>query len=179
MEIANKTTSEETRRILNAANREKPDEADKKALQKLLDEKPELWQKAADLVDSVQKSILNPNIFKTFLSRESYKRKLAELRDNLGWQTASELEKILIEQVCLNWLRINLLEITHQAETYADHTTETELYWDKRLNSAQRRYLRACETLARVRKLLAEAELKECQLQATRTKIARVVSKLK
>ncbi len=32
------------------------------------------------------------------------------MRDNLGWSEASEIERILIEQVCLNWLRLNLLQ---------------------------------------------------------------------
>ncbi len=32
-------------------------------------------------------------------------------------------------------------------------------YWEKRLSSAQRRYLRACETLARVRKLAQASPL--------------------
>jgi hypothetical protein len=32
-------------------------------------------------------------------------------------------------------------------------TLEQGEYWEKRLSAAQRRYLRACETLARVRKL--------------------------
>jgi hypothetical protein len=36
---------------------------------------------------------------------------------------------------------------------------EQGTYWEKRLSSVQRRYLRACETLARVRKLAQAAPL--------------------
>ena len=38
-------------------------------------------------------------------------------------------------------------------KTTESHPTEAGLYWDRRLNSAQQRYLRAVETLARVRRL--------------------------
>jgi hypothetical protein len=33
------------------------------------------------------------------------------------------------------------------------HTLTLGMYWEKRLSAAQRRFTRACETLARVRKL--------------------------
>lgn len=83
--------------------------------------------------------------------QESYRQKLKAMRDGLGWQTASEVEKILIEQICLNWLRLNFVEIVHRVKTAAGVTIDWGIYWDKVLDSAQKRYLRACESLAKVR----------------------------
>lgn len=113
----------------------------------------------------------------SYLTKEIYREKLAALRDNLGWANSSEMEKILIEQVCLNWLRLNLLESVHSTKTTESHSFETGVYWDKRLSSAQRRYLRAVESLAKVRKLLTEAELKEEQARDKRQKSAAVANK--
>ena len=92
------------------------------------------------------------------------------MRDKLGWKDSSQLEKIIIEQVCLNWLRLNALELTHDQKTRESHTLPVGEHWDKLLTQSQKRYLRACESLAKVRKLLAEAELKEQQAQNKRSK---------
>ncbi len=100
------------------------------------------------------------------------------MRDNLGWSAASEIERILIEQICLNWLRLNLLESIHFIKTTGSHSSEHGIYWEKRLSGAQRRYLRACESLAKVRKLLAEAELKEQQARNKRSKSTVMATKL-
>lgn len=100
------------------------------------------------------------------------------MRDKLGWNNSSQLEKIIIEQVCLNWLRLNALELTHDQKTRESHTLAVGEHWDKLLTQAQRRYLRACESLAKVRKLLAEAELKEQQARNKRSKSATVANKL-
>jgi hypothetical protein len=62
---------------------------------------------------------------------------------------------MLIEQIALCWLRLSIVEVRH-----ADHTTSGSIgisqadYWDRALSAAQRRYLRAIESLARVRRLL-------------------------
>jgi hypothetical protein len=121
-----------------------------------------------DLSGRVQRNIVE-KFSDSYLVRESYRQKLAAMRDSLGWNDSTEIEKILIEQGCLNWLRHNFLESVHFEKTQASHSTETGLYWDKILTSAQKRYLRTYESLAKVRKLLAEAELREAQARNKRT----------
>jgi hypothetical protein len=84
---------------------------------------------------------------------ESARAGVDKLKEDLGYADALPLEKLLITQAALCWLRLNLLERTHWVKTYENHSTETGLYWDRRLLTAQRRFTRACESLARVRKL--------------------------
>ncbi len=43
--------------------------------------------------------------------------------------------------------------MTHTKLAFGNHTTSSGSYWDRRLNGAQARYLRASEALARVRPL--------------------------
>ncbi|MET0752669.1 MAG: hypothetical protein ABWZ66_04825 [Pyrinomonadaceae bacterium] len=114
----------------------------------------------------------------SFLMTETTKREIKKMRDGLGYEDASELEKILIEQICANYLRVNLLEAGHAQKTVETHTTEAGLYWDKRLSSAQGRYLRACETLAKVRRLLAEANLRDEQARLKRNQSALMVKEM-
>ena len=79
---------------------------------------------------------------------------LRALRDGLGYPGAPLLEQLLIEHVTLAWLDFDTLQIRYARKTTESHTTEAGLYWDRRLNSAQQRYLRAVEELARVRRLV-------------------------
>ena len=162
-------TDSKSLELFKATNKPKPTEEDKELLQKHFAENPELWKKIANLSGRIQESVVE-KFSESHLVRESYRHKLSAMRDSLGWNDSSEIEKILIEQVCLNWLRHNFMEMVHFEKTQASHNVETGLYWDKILTGAQKRYLRACESLAKVRKLLAEAELKEQQAQSKRNK---------
>jgi hypothetical protein len=76
-----------------------------------------------------------------------------EVQKDLGAETASPLESLLIQQVVLCWLRLNVLEIHYTIMLGDNHQIATGLYYEKRLTAAQKRFTRACETLAKVRKL--------------------------
>jgi hypothetical protein len=170
-------TTNETYDLFKSVNTSNPTDDAKKRLQKCFDEDPKLCQDIADLSGKVEKMITK-KFTDSYLTQEAYRHKLAAMRDSLGWNDSSEIEKILIEQICLNWLRHNFLEFVHFEKTQASHSTETGLYWDKILTGAQKRYLRACESLAKVRKLLAEAELREQQARNKRSKSTAIANQL-
>jgi len=65
------------------------------------------------------------------------------------------MERLLIEQVVLCWLRMFVTEQRYTNIVEGAKLTMREAdFWERRLSAVQRRYLRACETLARVRKLV-------------------------
>jgi len=77
----------------------------------------------------------------------------ATCRD-LGHAESSCLEQLLVEQVALCWLRHNELERRYTKVSSSGVQTIAQAdYWERRLSASQRRYLRACETLARIRKM--------------------------
>ena len=78
--------------------------------------------------------------------RESLNVGRLAMRQDLGYEEASALDRLLIDQVVLCWLRLHYVEFHHTAISNRDH-------WERKLSATQRRYLRACETLARVRRL--------------------------
>jgi hypothetical protein len=164
--------------IFEATNKEKPKQTDIEALDKLFEESPYIWQQVGNIAARVKDSIISAQSGKSHIIIEATKRKLADMRDKLGWKDSSQLEKIIIEQVCLNWLRLNALELTHDQKTRESHTLPVGEHWDKLLTQAQKRYLRACESLAKVRKLLAEAELREQQARNKRSNSTAVANKL-
>jgi hypothetical protein len=75
------------------------------------------------------------------------------LKKELGADEAPLLEQLLIQQAALRWLKLNLVELGYSSTMKQSITLTLGVYWEKRLTAAQRRFTRACETLARVRKL--------------------------
>ena len=85
--------------------------------------------------------------------RECWRQRLQAMRADLGYAESSALERLLIQQVTLCWLNLDLTEyqltnVMKQSISFARGN-----YWEKRLSAAQRRFTRACETLARARRL--------------------------
>jgi hypothetical protein len=78
---------------------------------------------------------------------------LQSLKKELGSEGVPLLEQLLIQQAALCWLKLNLVELSYSHTLKQSITLTLGLYWEKRLTAAQRRFTRACETLARVRKL--------------------------
>ena len=75
------------------------------------------------------------------------------IRNDLDYEYALMLEQLLIEQVVLTWFDLDLVQKHYAGSAIKSHTLTSGAYWDRRLNSAQQRHLRALETLARVRRL--------------------------
>ena len=139
--------------LFKRADKENPKPEDVRALQKVLRDNPDLWRFGGDLAQQAQNRILEgcqmtPGV------KETIKAAISGLRRELGYHDSPFLEQLIIEQVLLSWLRLNLYEQIFTSMDSGEGMTLTKAaFWDKRLSAAQRRYLRACETLARVRRL--------------------------
>ena len=68
---------------------------------------------------------------------------------------ATPLERLLIENVATTWLTWQITAYRYEGTVNAGQgvTLTKARYWEDRVGAAQRRYLRAVETLARVRKI--------------------------
>ena len=93
------------------------------------------------------------NAHATAVLKECWKHRLQALKKDLGYDGAPMLEQLLIQQVALCWLKLNLVELAYSNTMKQSITLTLGVYWEKRLSAAQKRFTRACETLARVRKL--------------------------
>lgn len=63
------------------------------------------------------------------------------------------MEQMLIRHAGLCWLRLQTVEQLYTGMTSGSITVEKADFWERKLSATQRRYLRACETLVRVRRL--------------------------
>lgn len=99
--------------------------------------------------------------------KECWKQRLQGLKKDLGNDDAPMLEQLLIQQAALCWLKLNLVELSYSGTMAQSHTLTLGMCWEKRLSSAQRRFTRACETLARVRKLSRNAPALQFNIAAS------------
>ncbi len=138
------------------ANKERPRDSDIKALRSLLDGNKELklWEAVVGMGALAESEVLDTIVNGSGQGmRECWRRRLESMRADLGYADSSALERLLIQQVTLCWLNLNLTEYRHTNIMKQSITFTLGLYWEKRLTMAQRRFTKACESLARVRRL--------------------------
>ena len=76
-----------------------------------------------------------------------------DVRESLGYEGAPALERMLIEAVVVCWVRLAVMELRYSCVVSAQNTLAQVEHTEKRLTEAQKRFNRACESLARVRRL--------------------------
>lgn len=140
--------------LLSKTNKEHPRPADVKALADLLGDhrSMELWRSVASVAQQAELTVIE-NATAVPALKECWKHKQLSLKRELGYEDASPLERLLIQQAVLCWLKLNLVELNYSSVMKQSITLTLGIYWEKRLTAAQKRFTRACETLARVRKL--------------------------
>ena len=121
------------------------------ALRQALDQNVTVWQKVSDLSTGARRLAL-----KKFspLMRESVLKRLELIEAELGYGDAPAIERLLIEQVGTCWLQLHLAEAINSTLALEEAGISQSEFLEKRLTGAQGRYLKAIETLARVRRLL-------------------------
>lgn len=130
---------------------------DEKAFSQMLKDVPRAWVLYGDLHRSAVNGAISEITGKAkdqFVLGESLKVGMKQLATEQGYDTASPLEKLLIDHFILTWLRLYWIEnLFNQAQKFRAISNEQIEHWEKRLSTSQRRFLRAAEALARVRRL--------------------------
>jgi hypothetical protein len=140
--------------VLDKTNKENPRPQDVKALSELLagQKSLELWRSVASAGYLAELTVIE-NARATTAVKECWKHRLQVLKKELGSEEAPMLEQLLIQHAALCWIKLNLVELSYSNTMKQSITLTLGMYWEKRLTAAQKRFTRACETLARVRKL--------------------------
>jgi hypothetical protein len=163
--------------LLDKTNKENPRQPDVKVLSELLtgNKSLELWRGIASAGYLAELMVIE-NARATAAVKECWKHRLQELKKELGSEGAPLLEQLLIQQAALCWLKLNLVELSYSATMTRSITLTLGIYWEKRLTEAQKRFTRACETLARVRKLSRNTPALQFNIAATGGKQVNVLS---
>jgi hypothetical protein len=130
-----------------------PDKKDLRELEKYLKEQPQLYKVVFNLSQVVQGELTN-TITPQHAGQMSIESNIAHMRKGMAYEQSPVLEQLLIDNVINCWLRLQWVELQLTGQSRRDHARLSVIeYWERRMSANQRRYLRAIETLARVRKL--------------------------
>ena len=139
--------------LVGRCYQENPSKEDLKELRRYLDESPDLYRQVFD-ISKVLRSTMIDGFIAQDSARQAIETNMKVICHQLGYNQSPMIEKLLIDNVVNCWLRLQWVE--YQLASFMGKSgvrfAEIE-YWEKRLSASQRRYLRACETLARVRKI--------------------------
>jgi len=131
---------------------EKPDKKDLRELQKRLDQSPELWLYVFDLTDVIRGQIIKDLITQP-AGVKGLEANMQAIKNGLGYDQSPMVERLLIDSVITSWLRWQWAELRYAQHMTGQHSMSEGEYWLQTMGSAQRRYLNAVETLARVRRI--------------------------
>jgi hypothetical protein len=145
-----------TDRLANTVNAKKPTKAQLAELREQLETAPELVKVLGDLSRQLRRRIIESFAPQPGLHM-AIQKQVGQMARDLGAAQASPLERLLIAQVLIAWLRWQTVEWTYQRNFEESITLTKALYLEKRLTAAHRRYLQAIESLARVQRLLKRA----------------------
>jgi hypothetical protein len=168
-------TQEDLRAFLELAgrvDRDRPSARDLVDLDQALAAHPGLWRVLTDLTSRAIDSMID-QLSPSVAQRVSLRRGADELLASLAGAGASALESALAEQIAVCWVRLRIFEVTLSNAT-ADLDPVTVRFWEERVAAAQRRYLAACESLARIRRLaLRTPQLFQINVAGQQVNIAR------
>lgn len=146
-------------RLLDTVNSSKPTKAQLAELRAALRTAPALVEELGAMGNQIKHMIAEGLTGQPGL-HITVKAKADAMAKDLGAEGASPLEKLLIDQVVVAWLRWVQAELTYQQIFQGQGVSlQRASYLEKRLTATHGRYLRSIESLARVRRLLARAPM--------------------
>ena len=152
MEVATRTLEEAE--VLERINKGEHGPQDLDALRAMLAKNGKNLRRAADLCDlafrTAKELMGNDSPLLTELMED--RRQL--MRSELGYEDSPLIERLIIDEIILCWLRHYQAQYKHMQIEQGGMTLEQGKYWEKRVAATQRRLLRSIESLARVRKVL-------------------------
>jgi hypothetical protein len=138
--------------LVKGIDRDNPSPADIRALRRMLRDHSDLWREHGDLAQIAAATLIQrlealPHV------AESLIHGWPAMKDELGYSDAPPLERHLIEEVVLCSMHKNLVAAEYSAAMGISTSQSSVNHWERRLTAVQSRFVRAIESLARVRKL--------------------------
>ncbi|OIO36537.1 MAG: hypothetical protein AUJ74_02320 [Candidatus Omnitrophica bacterium CG1_02_44_16] len=139
--------------LFDKINKDKPDPEDLRKAGAMLGKNPHLWQIGMGIGGSTLYAFLG-KITKNESQQLIFEAEMMSLKERLGYISSNQIEKLIINQIIFCWVGVNYVE-RHVFAMLTERGLQlsTLEYWQGTLTRYQNRYLRAIETLARVRKL--------------------------
>lgn len=134
----------------------KPAKEDLQSIRKYLKEYPALCKAVFAIVDNIQSLFIKGmlGMEAAEIATEEY---IVHIRDEMGYYDAPIMEQLIIENIVTCWLHVQYCQSQLAFSVGRDRSITILEFWERRLSMAQRRYLAACESLAKIRKMKVPA----------------------
>jgi hypothetical protein len=111
------------------------------------------WRDFGDLAKQVRQQLVGQIARKNEFVAEAVAREAGQLRRSWAGEDAPPLERALAERIAAAWLYLHYCEMTYLGLLKEGLTWERDEFHRKRIDQAERRYLRAITALAKVKRL--------------------------
>jgi hypothetical protein len=153
-ELQPNDAAQQLSRLVVKANKGKEDGPEVKELRKFLDEHEEFTRCHTIIADSLKHGVMRKITAQPGHS-ELFEREYNLRRDDLGWKDASPLERLMIERVMLLWVRLLWCENYNAGYMKGGVVMRESEFADKQYTRAHARYVKAIESLAKLRQVQA------------------------
>jgi hypothetical protein len=136
--------------LLRAARK---DESQLPALESYFKENPNLFKEISPLVTAVLYGLIE-KLSSGAVTDAIFNEEIKIRQRSLMEQGASPLERMLIENVMMSWLRLVYAELERNESSVAGSSLKYVKHTGEELTRAQKRFVQSVEALARIRGLL-------------------------
>ena len=143
--------SKEVRELI--ARAELGDRSAVPAVKRAFDDDPTLWQTVGDLAAQVQERWLGVVAGTDFSLKESVRRKMDELKEQLAGAAPTPIEKLLVDRVVACWLQVYQADSMYANAILASANESLLRVLMRRQESSQRQFLASIKQLDLVRGL--------------------------
>ncbi len=135
---------------INSKNTNKEEIAMLREAMKLM---PEIAAQVGNVAYHVQRQLIE-SMSSNVVVEDAIMAEVERLQNELGYQDAPQIEKLLIQQIGMAWLLLQTTQRSYNSSVLGGGISLPLAEWhEKRLTMVQGRYLHAVEMLAKVRKL--------------------------
>ena len=138
--------------MVRAVDTDKPKAADVEALQHYFVQHPDIAEAMGNLATLAESNLISRS-FPGQVMRLAIIEKLGLMRAGMDYDKAGTVERSLIEHVVMCWLRLHDCELRYHMVMGDEPSIRLAAFWERKLSANQQRYLKAVETLERVRRL--------------------------
>jgi hypothetical protein len=140
--------------VVKQAYKKKPSQKDLDELRKWINNYPELWKVVFDTAHVIEENFIK-NMVGNKVSIIAMQKNVDEIRNEMDYSKVSITEKMLIDNIVISWLGVQYCNYQLTTRMGREEKIVILEFWERRLSMSQRRYLHACETLEKVRRLMS------------------------
>jgi hypothetical protein len=149
---------EDANQLMSAVERaikaKKPAKEDLQLIRKFLIARPDFSKAIFDGGAAIQNELITNMIGgEQEVIKMAVEEYTLSIRDDMGYHDAPIIEKLIIENIVTCWLRLQHYEQQVAFRMQGSYSLSVLEFWERRLSMAQRRYLAACESLTRIRRM--------------------------